>query len=223
MDLSLDIHFDRLPCSDLNLDLENTAGAASTHVTEGISFDEEQGGCRMYGNLELQKVAGDFHVAAGTAKTVDEHLFYDANKKEFAKFDASHLISRLSFGTELPGHVNPLDKFNATSDKGLTQFKYSITLVPTEYVWLNGTVLKTHQFSATLQKNVIDVAKGTFPQPGVFFKYGFSPIMIRYSEKRRSFLQFITSVCAILGGVFTVSSMIDSVLYRSALALKKIA
>jgi hypothetical protein len=40
---------------------------------------------------------------------------------------------------------------------------------------------------------------------GVHFFYDFYPIAVEYSEKKASFFQFLTSVCAIIGGVFTVS------------------
>lgn len=38
----------------------------------------------------------------------------------------------------------------------------------------------------------------------VSFSYTFSPIMFRIEEYRKGLLQFLTSVCAIVGGVFTV-------------------
>lgn len=44
--------------------------------------------------------------------------------------------------------------------------------------------------------------------PVVSFSYTFSPIMFRIEEYRKGLLQFLTSVCAIVGGVFTVRSCI---------------
>lgn len=38
----------------------------------------------------------------------------------------------------------------------------------------------------------------------VSFTYSFSPIMFRIEQYRKGLLQFLTSVCAIVGGVFTV-------------------
>jgi hypothetical protein len=49
---------------------------------------------------------------------------------------------------------------------------------------------------------------------GVFFLYDFSPIMVKFTETRRSFTHFLTGVCAIIGGVFTVAGIIDSFLYH---------
>lgn len=57
--------------------------------------------------------------------------------------------------------------------------------------------------------------------PGVFVMYDLSPIMVMFTEKQRSFAHFLTSVCAIVGGVFTVAGIIDSLLYHSMRSLKK--
>jgi hypothetical protein len=44
---------------------------------------------------------------------------------------------------------------------------------------------------------------------------------VRFAETRSSFLHFVTSVCAIVGGVFTVSGIIDSGLYHGTRVLRK--
>ena len=73
--------------------------------------------------------------------------------------------------------------------------------------------------------------------------YDLSPMMVQITEHRRSFLHFLTGVCAIVGGVFTgkvlqravlrvmllllplmifaVAGMIDAFVYHSARVLKK--
>jgi hypothetical protein len=40
---------------------------------------------------------------------------------------------------------------------------------------------------------------------GVMFMYDFYPIMVEYQEKRKTILQFLTSIFAIVGGIFAVS------------------
>ena len=37
---------------------------------------------------------------------------------------------------------------------------------------------------------------------------------VRLTEKRSSFLQFVTSACAIIGGVFTISGIVDAFVYH---------
>lgn len=56
---------------------------------------------------------------------------------------------------------------------------------------------------------------------GVFFMYDLSPMMVQLTEHRRSFTHFLTGVCAIVGGVFTVAGMLDGMIYHSARALQK--
>ncbi|CAI5953990.1 unnamed protein product [Closterium sp. NIES-65] len=57
--------------------------------------------------------------------------------------------------------------------------------------------------------------------PGVFFFYDLSPIKVRFTEQNTSFLHFLTNVCAIIGGVFTVTGIIDAVVYHGHKAIKK--
>lgn len=45
-------------------------------------------------------------------------------------------------------------------------------------------------------------------------------VVINY-DSTSSFLSFLTSVCAIVGGIFTVAGMVDSTVYKSAEMLKK--
>eukprot|EP00798_Chlamydomonas_sp_ICE-L_P002492 gene2492-5420_t len=57
--------------------------------------------------------------------------------------------------------------------------------------------------------------------PGLFFFYDLSPIKVRIMEKKSSFVHFLTNVCAIVGGVFTVSGIIDAFVYQSERLIRK--
>ena len=67
----------------------------------------------------------------------------------------------------------------------------------------------------------IHVQHGTPGLPGAFFNFEISPILIVHSETRQSFAHFLTSTCAIVGGVLTVASIVDSILFATGRALKK--
>jgi hypothetical protein len=45
--------------------------------------------------------------------------------------------------------------------------------------------------------------------------------MVEYHEKKPSFLQFTTRVCGIIGGIFTVAGVLDSILHRANEQMKK--
>lgn len=49
--------------------------------------------------------------------------------------------------------------------------------------------------------------------PGVYFVYEFSPLRSIIREYHMPLFELCTSLCAILGGVFTVMGMLDGVIY----------
>jgi len=188
------------------------------------NMKEQQGeGCEVYGYLEVNKVAGNFHFAPGKSFQQHHMHVHDLQPFQWAEFNLSHTVVRLSFGKEYPGVVNPLDTVSKTQDGGAGMYQYFIKVVPTIYSALDGTYINTNQFSVTEHYRSLIAAgenagKGL---PGVFFMYDLSPIMVKFTEKQRSFAHFLTSVCAIVGGVFTVAGIIDSLLYHSVRSLKK--
>lgn len=46
-------------------------------------------------------------------------------------------------------------------------------------------------------------------------------LQVKILETKSSFLHFVTNVCAIVGGVFTVSGIIDAFIYQSEKLIRK--
>lgn len=179
-------------------------------------------GCQVYGYLLVNKVAGNFHIAPGKSFQQQHMHVHDLQPFKNAKFDLSHSINRLSFGREFPGIVNPLDGVTKENDRnieGAGMYQYFIKVVPTTYEHYSGSVLNTNQFSVT--EHFKPISGGSHGLPGVFFMYELSPIMVKFQEHRRSFAHFLTGVCAIVGGVFTVAGLVDSFIYTGMRSLKK--
>eukprot|EP01111_Echinosteliopsis_oligospora_P002808 TRINITY_DN1439_c0_g1_i1.p1 TRINITY_DN1439_c0_g1~~TRINITY_DN1439_c0_g1_i1.p1 ORF type:complete len:384 (-),score=111.29 TRINITY_DN1439_c0_g1_i1:153-1304(-) len=189
------------------------------------NLQEQQGeGCQVYGYLEVNKVAGNFHFAPGKSFQQHHMHVHDLQPFKWAEFNLSHTIVRLSFGKEYPGIVNPLDEVAKQENGGAGMFQYFVKVVPTIYQGLDGTYINTNQFSVTEHYKALSVkgeGNSGHGLPGVFFMYDLSPIMVKFTEKQRSFPHFLTSVCAIVGGVFTVAGIIDSLVYHSMRTLKK--
>ena len=51
--------------------------------------------------------------------------------------------------------------------------------------------------------------------PGVFFFYEMSPLCAVFEEKRKGWLPFLTSLCAIIGGVYATGSVVDQLLHQA--------
>ena len=68
---------------------------------------------------------------------------------------------------------------------------------------------------------VVSLMSGESGMPGVFFSYELAPVMVKYTEKEKSFGHFATGLCAIIGGVFTVAGLIDKIFYTSSRLLEE--
>ncbi|GJN31320.1 hypothetical protein PR202_gb19706 [Eleusine coracana subsp. coracana] len=137
-------------------------------------------------------------------------------------FNISHKINKLSFGKEFPGVVNPLDGVEWIQDhsNGLTgMYQYFVKVVPTIYTDIRGRKINSNQFSVT--EHFREAIGYPRPPSGVYFFYEFSPIKVDFTEENTSLLHFLTNICAIVGGIFTVAGIIDSFVYHGHRAIKK--
>uniref|UniRef100_A0A5F9CIQ0 Endoplasmic reticulum-Golgi intermediate compartment protein n=1 Tax=Oryctolagus cuniculus TaxID=9986 RepID=A0A5F9CIQ0_RABIT len=148
-------------------------------------------------------------------------LVHDLQSFGLDNINMTHYIQHLSFGEDYPGIVNPLDHTNVTAPQASMMFQYFVKVVPTVYMKVDGEVLRTNQFSVTRHEKVANGLLGDQGLPGVFVLYELSPMMVKLTEKHRSFTHFLTGVCAIIGGMFTVAGLIDSLIYHSARAIQK--
>jgi len=189
---------------------------------EKESMSQEEG-CQAYGHLLVNKVAGNFHFAPGKSFVAHHVHIHDLGSLGGKKFNLTHKINHLSFGDSYPGILNPLDSTYSADEKGSTMTQYYVKIVPTSYHYLAtpNSPVYTNQYSVTKHEKQISLLAGDSGLPGVFFMYEFSPMMVKVSERSKSFLHFLTSLCAIVGGVFTVAGLLDAFLYHSAKYIQK--
>ncbi|XP_055598204.1 endoplasmic reticulum-Golgi intermediate compartment protein 3 [Uranotaenia lowii] len=186
---------------------------------EAKAFNE---GCQIYGSMEVNRVGGSFHIAPGKSFSISHIHVHDVQPFSSSRFNTSHRINTLSFGEEFGyGQTSPLDGTMEIAHDGAMMFQYYIKIVPTEFVPLSGRKLHTNQFSVTTHKKTISVMSGESGMPGIFVNYELSPLMVRFTETRSSFSHFAINLCAIIGGIFTVAGIIDSLLFTSIHALKR--
>lgn len=182
--------------------------------------DEDGEGCNIYGFLEVNKVAGNFHFAPGKSFQQSGIHVHDLLAFQKDSFNITHKINRLAFGDYFPGVVNPLDSVHWTHNTPNGMYQYFLKVVPTVYTDLNGHIIQSNQFSVT--EHFKSAGAGHFSTlPGVFFFYDLSPIKVTFKEEHVSFLHFLTNVCAIVGGVFTVSGIVDAFVYHGQKADRK--
>ncbi|CAF1064964.1 unnamed protein product [Rotaria sordida] len=180
-------------------------------------------GCRVHGYLEVNKVAGNFHIAPGQSFQQQHLHVHSLRNIRLNLLNTTHYINDLSFGEYFPNQINPLSNTKQITNGGAVLFHYYVKIVPSIYFFLNKTQLRTNQYSVTkYQKTIHNILDSSSHQlPGTFFTYEISAIMVKFVERQRSLAHFVTSSCAVIGGVFTVSSILDAFLYRGSCLLHK--
>ncbi|KAI6114429.1 Sec1-like protein [Pisolithus sp. B1] len=127
---------------------------------------------------------------------------------------------------------NPLDGHVAKTNKQQYMFQYFLKVVSTQFRTLDDKTINSHQYSVTHferdlgeggneDKQGVYTQHGTVGVPGAYFNFEISPILIVHSETRQSFAHFLTSTCAIVGGVLTVAALLDSILFATGRKFKK--
>uniref|UniRef100_A0A2P2LTN0 Endoplasmic reticulum-Golgi intermediate compartment protein 3 n=1 Tax=Rhizophora mucronata TaxID=61149 RepID=A0A2P2LTN0_RHIMU len=159
-------------------------------------------GCQVYGVLDVQRVAGNFHISVHSLNIFVAQMIFEGA----IHVNVSHMIHDLSFGPKYPGLHNPLDGTERILHDTSGTFKYYIKIVPTEYRYLSKKVLPTNQFSVNEYFSSMTEFDRTWP--AVYFLYDLSPITVTIKEERRSFLHFITRLCAVLGGTFALTGLL---------------
>lgn len=192
---------------------------------DGLTSEREElalkEGCQIYGYLEVNRVGGSFHIAPGKSFVINHIHVHDVNPFASTDFNVTHRIRHLSFGQQLidesgDSTLNALDGAEGVADKGAMMFQYYLKIVPTTYAQPDGSFFPSNQFSVTRHSKVVSVIAGESGMPGVFFTYEMSPVMVKYSRKVKSLGHFLTGLCAIIGGVFTVAGILDKLIYNSS-------
>mmetsp|Transcript_98866 Transcript_98866/g.250933 ORF Transcript_98866/g.250933 Transcript_98866/m.250933 type:complete len:347 (-) Transcript_98866:179-1219(-) len=222
-------------------EIKNSHYGASSSLTRHFSFNYDNQdverirqmihsgeGCRVVGFVRVNKVPGNVHLS-----TYSHSYLFGSLYQETRNMNISHKINHLSFGLDADisyiktkvqgtGIVSPLDgvsqiviekKTGAFVDTAI--FEYYTKVVPTTYIPLDRPALHVYQFTANTNKIMNQ------QMPSLYFRYDFSPVTVQYKETRESFSHFLVQICAVIGGIFTVAGIVDSVLHKSIVHLAK--
>lgn len=171
-------------------------------------------GCRVSGRFPVNKIAGNFHFAPGKSFDVQNYHLHDIRFLDGLHLDFAHKIHHLSFGEHHAQIINPLDGTEKhSSGKPQQSFKYHVKVVAAEMHHLNGRKVLSNQYAVTQNDNDTRGMSAEFPS--LFFHFDISPMIIIHREFKKSFASFLTSVCAIIGGVYTIAAIVDSIIFHA--------
>ncbi|XP_060563221.1 endoplasmic reticulum-Golgi intermediate compartment protein 1-like isoform X2 [Ruditapes philippinarum] len=199
-------------CEFVGLDIQDDMGRHEVGFqdnTEKIPQNEDNG-CRMETHFLINKVPGNFHVSTHAAKN------------QPAQGDMRHVVHKLRFGMDLEegktvrGSFNPMESLDKTNGNAQATHDYIIRVVPSVYVNKDNSKRFPYQYTYSYREKMIPNR-----MPAVWFKYEMSPITVRYTESQKPFYHFLTTVCAIVGGTFTVAGIFDSCVFTAYEIIRK--
>jgi len=200
--------------------------AAETHTESGE-------GCQLTGSVRISRVPGILRVSAAS----DSHSF------NMRVMNVSHHVDRLLFTplgeSKRIRNVVPLEQRSGllSSSYNMHQevatLKHYLKVVPFRYTFLDGESQSTYLYKANYNEykprklewyeGKADAYVDTDLVPNAAFHYDISPVMVVMTEETQSFSTFITKICAVIGGIYTVVGLLDSVLYHTGEQMKKLA
>lgn len=217
LNVKINISLVKLQCSFVGLDIQDDMGRHEVGYVDNTVKEPINGGtgCRFESNFRINKVPGNFHVST-----------HAVGMNQPQRVDFAHIIHEVTLGADLQNKSIEAAAFNPLGDKDHSTAKsdeshdYYLQIVPTVYKHLNGREDISYQYTYAY-KHYSAFGHGGRSLPAIWFRYQISPITVRYQEKRAPFYTFITTICAIVGGTFTVAGIIDSFIFTAAEVFRK--
>ncbi|KAM3133548.1 hypothetical protein pb186bvf_014390 [Paramecium bursaria] len=181
-------------------------GPVLLNMQDIIDIQFTQGeGCQFFGHFYIKKVPGNFHF--GFHGKGQAALFLGQ------QYNIEHTINLLEFTTRKG--ENTLGKYIKTTnplDRKKTQVlfneetSYYLKIVESQYQSLTKSQ-DLYLFTSRQTNHLI-----TERLPSVVFKYDFDPISMQYEQRVSNLGQLLIVVCAVVGGVYSISQYIASIL-----------
>ncbi|XP_039257669.1 endoplasmic reticulum-Golgi intermediate compartment protein 1-like [Styela clava] len=214
----LDISLPGMACEYVGLDIQDEMGRHEVGLVDNTNKVpiNEGAGCLFTTSFHINKVPGNFHVSTHSAPSQPPNP------------DMTHEIRELRFGDRIMSNniknaaLNSLSGKKTLEKHALSSHDYVMKIVPTVHENINGDMQYAYQYTSAY-KDYISYGHGHRILPAIWFKYELTPITVKYTEKRQPFYHFITMVCAIIGGTFTVAGIVDSFVFSATEMYKKFA
>ncbi|GMT35544.1 hypothetical protein PFISCL1PPCAC_26841, partial [Pristionchus fissidentatus] len=174
------------------------------------STKDEGTACRIHGRIPVRKGKTEKFLVALSSGLFHGHGDAGQNR------NISHRIEQINFGPRVTGLVSPLAGAEQISESGHDVYRYFLKVVPTKiYHGMFDRYTMTYQYSVTFMKKSSD---STYSDGGIYIEYEFSATVIEIRERIQTLLQLLIRICAIAGGIFATSAILNS-LIQSALCL----
>ena len=182
---------------------------------------EENETCSLVGHLDISKVPGSFHISFHNYRPIYSKL--RTEKPNLSnKINLNHQFNYMNFGKVNPGRMKKfnMDPRSFTHRKELPNFfgqkvsndyVYFVKVIPYLLVDENWrSEQQYYQYSISMKYSQFDGSNDDMPI--IYMKYEFSPVTMKVTLKKRDYFHFLTHICAIIGGIFVVFSILNKFL-----------
>jgi len=213
----INISLPRMKCEFLGVDIQDDQGRHEVGFVENtIKSPIGDEGCLFEAKFFVNKVPGNFHISTHSVDVQPD------------EYDFAHEIHEISFGNKIRkissknfrSSFNPLGGRARLDAHNLETHEYIMRIVPTTYEETGGSKLVAYQYTYAYRSS-ISFGHGGRVIPALWFRYDLNPITVRYHETRPPLYHFLTTVCAIVGGTFTVAGIIDSCIFSATELFRK--
>jgi hypothetical protein len=206
IEFNFDITVFKMDCERLIVRMKNEWDEKTVNKTP-----HEETGCHIVGRYYLKHMDNELYIQPDIGSTImDMFAFQSGNAEDAGKgIDMSHRINHFQFGrsnwrtkeleTKFPDMIksNPLDGLTYIADNskdGHSVFLYEMNVVTTK---IDGGFEVIYNYN----KNTITSQQ---TQPRLNFIIDFSPIAIEYIQHTTNFLEFLTYLLGIVGGILAI-------------------
>ncbi|CDW72632.1 UNKNOWN [Stylonychia lemnae] len=202
-------------------EFKQTSQDVNDIVNEAIESMNNEEGCLVEGTVIINKVPGNFHLSTHAFGEVVQRLYMQGRRLDF-----SHTIQHLSFGNDTD-MANIMQKYEEkyTFDLDGTSINqeqqiYNGQLLANYYLDINQIDFLdvTGFWSSVLEGYKYKSSQSIMSQmglPAIFFRYELSPVKLRYTMSYKTWSEFFIEICAIIGGMFVVAGIMESLLRNS--------
>lgn len=193
--------------------------AKLAHSLKKELLKDDHPGCLLTGYLLVNRVPGNFHIEA-------KSKHHNLNP---VMANLSHVVNHLSFGPVLTNAMNrkvldvPEEYFSVESTQPMDTNMYVNTKLHQafhHYLKVVSTNLQLGRqyrgrdsilaYQIVQSSQIMQYFEEDVPEAR--FSYDLSPMAVVISTKGKKWYEFITSICALIGGTFTVLGLVSAFL-----------
>jgi thiol-disulfide isomerase/thioredoxin len=175
-----------------------------------LAAEDVHEGCLLAGSVSVNRVPGKLSIVARSAS----HSFDEPN------LDMSHIVHALCFGTidDVIKCGNNVTRHVAIGQNVTIEHYLKVVGVDSPSIEMGGGRLPHRTYRYSFSSNQYEAQREA---PMAVFTYDVSPLVIRETVVRVPLYQFITSLCAIIGGIVTLLGGLQTWIYLTMTSFER--